>query len=181
MTALARTREVVSRNLRGVENSYSCAIHTVVSAVKIIKSQYKSRGTTGDFAWMINQPEYANTLFVFNDNEKQFRAFLKGDPSGVMDGGGNAGIRSYQGHTPRRAAGIPTGDGGGYSELSEHVKSTIDLAVAEIKTLLDSGLYDQLVFSYNAEKNTLGTGIFNCAREVTDYIMNQILALGSAE
>lgn len=129
---------------------------------------------------MISQPEYANTLFIFNDNETQFRAFLNGERSGVIDGGGNAGIRSYQGHTPRRAAGIPTGDGGGYSELSEHVKSTIDLAVAEIRALLDSGLYDQLAFSYNAEKDTLGTGIFNCAREVTDYIMNQILTLGNA-
>jgi hypothetical protein len=79
---------------------------------------------------------------------------------GVMDGGGNAGIRSHQGHTPRRAAGIPTGDGGGYSELAAHVKNTIDLAVSEIRTLLSSGVDDQLVFSYNAKKNTLGTGIW---------------------
>ena len=149
--------------------------------VRVVRSTFSGRDMEGDFSWMIEQPQYARALFVFNDNETQFRAFHAGKREGLSAGGGNAAIRPYQGHSPQRAAGIPTGDHGegGYIALSPHVKNVIDQAVAHIATLLRTGDYDQLIFSYDATKQTLGTGIFEVAREVTDYIMNAMLAFES--
>ena len=65
---------------------------------------------------MIEQPEYADALFVFNDNEGEFRAHQGHAPGArrCHAGGGNAVIRPYQCEDPPRAAGIPTGDHGGY-------------------------------------------------------------------
>ena len=69
---------------------------------------------------MIQQPEHARTLFVFNDNEEQFRAFLRNEPSGCTGGGGNAVIRPWRCSEPPRAAGVPTGAGGaGYPALTD--------------------------------------------------------------
>jgi hypothetical protein len=93
--------------------------------MEVIGSIFKGSGQKGDFGWMIEQPEYAEALFVFNDNEEQFREQRK-DPSspfGCTPGGGNAVIRPYQCEEPPRAAGIPTGvQGIGYAELTDQVK-----------------------------------------------------------
>lgn len=147
--------------------------------VRVVRSSFAGRGTEGDFSWMIDQPHYSRALFVFNDNEAQFRAFHAGKPSGLSKGGGNAAIRPYQGSSPQRAAGIPTGDGGGYDALTPRVKGVIDEAVAHIAGLLGTGAYDQVIFSYDAKEQTLGSGIFTISRDVRDYIMNAILALES--
>ena len=101
--------------------------------MRIRKSVFKDRGVDGDFGWMIQQPQFARSLFVFNDNESQFLAFHEGEPSGLSAGGGNAIIRPYQESKPQRAAGVPTGDHGGYSELSPQIKQTIDRAIEYIK------------------------------------------------
>lgn len=73
--------------------------------IEVIGSVFAGAGKIGDFAWMIRQPEYADVLFVFNDNEEQFRAYRK-DPQGsygCSPGGGNAIIRPYQCQSPPRA------------------------------------------------------------------------------
>jgi hypothetical protein len=69
--------------------------------------------------------DYADALFVFNDNEEQFRAHRQdpGDPRGCARGGGNAAIRPYQCAEQVRAAGIPTGvDRAGYPQLTDSVR-----------------------------------------------------------
>ena len=128
--------------------------------MRIRKSVFQGSGVDGDFGWMIQQPEFARSLFVFNDNESQFNAFHEGKPSGLSAGGGNAIIRPYQGTKPQRAAGVPTGDHGGYSELSPQIKQIIDRAIEYIKELLKSGDYDEVVISYDRIFDTIGTGIF---------------------
>ena len=42
--------------------------------LQVIGSVFEGGGYEGDFTWMIEQPDYADALFVFNDNEEQFRA-----------------------------------------------------------------------------------------------------------
>jgi hypothetical protein len=37
---------------------------------------FRRPGTIGDFGWMINQQEYQDTLFLFNDNEEQFISIM---------------------------------------------------------------------------------------------------------
>ena len=145
--------------------------------IRIRKSVFQGGGCDGDFEWMIKQTEFARSLFIFNDNETQFEDFHQGRQSGLSAGGGNAIIRSYQGTKPQRAAGIPTGDHGGYSELSPHVCQTIDRAIQYIRELLQSGDYDEVVFSYDSKNDTLGTGIFKPHASVKKYIYDCLMAL----
>ena len=126
---------------------------------------------------MIKQPEFARSLFIFNDNETQFEDFHQGRPSGFSEGGGNAIIRPYQGAKPQRAAGIPTGVHCGYLELSPHVCQTIDRAIQYIRELLQSGDYEEVVFSYDSKDDTLGTGTFKPHASVKKYIYNCLMAL----
>ena len=145
--------------------------------MKVTKSQYTGSGCAGDFSWMIDRPEHARSLFIFNDNEMQFIAFHTGHEAGFTAGGGNAAIRPYQGHSPIRAAGIPTGEKSGYQQLDKNVRALVDDAIAHIQRLLSTGYYDQVVFSYDAANDTLGTGIFHVADEVKSYIFESIMAL----
>jgi len=150
-----------------------------VAHMKVTKSQFTGSGRVGDFSWMIDRPEYARSLFIFNDNEMQFIAFHTGHDAGFAAGGGNAAIRPYQGHSPIRAAGIPTGEKSGYQQLDLNVRALVDDAMAHIQRLLRSGNYDEVIFSYDAANDTLGTGIFHVADEVKNYIFQNIMALAN--
>lgn len=145
--------------------------------MKVTKSQYTTPNCIGDFSWMIDRPEYARSLFIFNDNEMQFIAFHTGHEAGFTAGGGNAAIRPYQGHSPIRAAGIPTGEKSGYQHLDLNVRALVDDAMAHIQRLLQSGNYDEVIFSFDADNDTLGTGIFHVADEVKSYIFQGIMDL----
>ncbi len=145
--------------------------------MKVTKSQYTSPNSIGDFSWMIDRPEYAHSLFIFNDNEMQFIAFHTGHEAGFAAGGGNAAVRPYQGHSPIRAAGIPTGEKSGYQLLDLNVRALVDDAIAHIQRLLRSGNYDEVIFSYDAANDTLGTGIFQVSDEVKSYIFQRIMAI----
>jgi hypothetical protein len=147
--------------------------------MQVIKSRFLGPGQDGDFSWMIDRPEYARSLFIFNDNEMQFIAFHTGHAAGFTAGGGNAAIRPYQGHSPIRAAGIPTGEKSGYQHLDLNVRALVDDAMAHIQRLLTSGNYDEVIFSYDAENDTLGTGIFHVADEVKSYIYQSLCSLGN--
>jgi hypothetical protein len=127
---------------------------------------------------MSRQAEHEKTLFIFNDNEEQFRAFVRGERSGVTAGGGNAGIRPLRGLKPQRAAGVPTGSRGrGYPRLDEATKKVIDEALAVIQQLLNSGEYERLIFSKDKSSPTLGTGIFLVAEDVKKYIYDSLLVM----
>lgn len=127
---------------------------------------------------MIEQPDYDDCLFLFNDNEGQFRAHQAnaGSEHRCGSGGGNAAIRPYQCQLPPRAMGIPTGEYGGYAALDERTRCVIDEAIAQLDLLLATGRYERVVYSWDGRSQTLGTGIFEVAREVTDYIVEQIEA-----
>jgi len=145
-------------------------------AIRVIRSIYRSAGALGDYLWMIDQPEFARALFVFNDNEEQFDAYLAGEASGFTEGGGNAAIRPLRKLLPPRAAGIPTGKSGrGYSALDTATKTKIDEALAVVVALLKTGDYDQVVVSRSKDGETLGTGTFKVALEVRDYIFQQLV------
>ena len=118
-----------------------------------IPTVFTGYGKWGDWEWMQTDPDWAHTLFVFNDNEEQFDAFVKGESSGFTRGGGNAAIRPFRKMSPPRAAGVPTGKSGrGYSSLDEPTKAKIDQALAVITDLLETSNYDSIVFSANETK-----------------------------
>lgn len=147
--------------------------------VQVIGSTFEGRNRVGDFTWMIEQPAYSDALFVFNDNEEQFRAHQRDpdNPWGCARGGGNAAIRPYQCVKPTRATGIPTGvSRAGYPQLTDAVREVIDEAIAEVRRLLASGAYSRLFYSADAA-GQLGTGIFVVGRDVKGYIVKQLKAL----
>ncbi len=154
--------------------SHSCCCTVPAMPIKKVRSTFTSTGTQGDFGWMIEQEQYARSLFIFNDNEAQFKEFHANEPSGLLAGGGNAIIRPYQGGERPRAAGIPTGDGVGYKQLDAHIKDVIDMALEHIEKLLASGNYDEIIYSYDSVENTLGSGIFDIDIEVRNYIFQAL-------
>lgn len=150
----------------------------MTKSFEVIASVFSAPGCDGDFSWMSRQAEHEKTLFIFNDNEEQFRAFVKGERSGITAGGGNAGIRPLRGLKPPRAAGVPTGSrGGGYSRLDESTKKVIDDSLSVIQELLNSGDYERMVFSKDKSSPTLGTGIFLVAEDVKKYIYDSLMAM----
>ena len=145
---------------------------------EVVGSVFRGPRQPGDFAWMIRQPEYEDSFFVFNDNETEFlRHQSHGSGAGLCrTGGGNAVVRPYQCQIPQRSAGVPTGDAsGGYRAFTEHVRSVIDSAVDTVA--LASAGYDRLF--YSAERlGGLGTGIFRVDDSVKRHIVEQLQALG---
>ncbi len=143
-----------------------------------IPSVFTDPGKYGDFVWMAKQPEHADTLLIFNDNEEQFLAFVRGDSSGFSEGGGNAKIRPLRGEDPPRAAGVPTGRAGkGYSTLDEPTKAVINQSLAVIQELVNTGRYQRLVFSKDKFQETLGVNAYGPGEEVKQYIYDQLKAM----
>jgi len=142
--------------------------------IKIKKSIFTKSEQEGDFNWMIKQPEFSRSLFVFNDNEKQFYDFFTNKIPG-NPGGGNAVIRQYQGSNPPRAIGVPTGKSSqGYQQLINITKTPIDNSMQTLLRLLQTGNYDDVIISWDSKENTLGSGIFKPSIEVKNYIVEQI-------
>ena len=148
--------------------------------VRVIGSVFQGAGMEGDFGWMIEQPEYADALFVFNDNEEQFLEHQR-DPAsslGCAAGGGNAIIRPYQCKEPARSTGIPTGSNGkGYDRMTADVRGTIELAFYVIEALIATGQYRRIIYSAANDAGELGTGIFQVGNDVKAYIVGKLKAL----
>jgi len=154
------------------------------SNIRVIRSKYSGTGRDGDFDWMIRQPQYDRTLFLFNDNEGEFLAHHRGGSHTCGGGGGNAIIRPYQCRVPQRALGIPTGTYStgihykGYSCLDDHVVGILDLAFARLDELLASGRHDSVAFSWD-DDTKLGGKIFTTAQPVRDHIVERILTIAA--
>jgi hypothetical protein len=142
--------------------------------MKVIASIFTDPNKEGDFAWMIQQPQYRDALFLYNDNVEHRLKSIRG--------GGNAVIRPYNQYNPNvkipRSAGIPTGSlqNGGFKVLDEPTKKYIDDAIDNIKNLIRVHQYKQVYYSA-APDGTLGSGIFLIHPTVKIYITNQIRSL----
>jgi hypothetical protein len=151
--------------------------------MEVIGTRFTGRDRHGDFAWMIEQPDFQDVLFVFNDNEEEFRAH-RSHARGARRchaGGGNAVVRPYQCVDPPHAAGVPTGSQGhGYEALHGHVRAVIDDALAAIAALATTGGYQRIMYSASADDpDDLGTGIFQVDEAVRRYIVQGLRRLAS--
>lgn len=148
----------------------------------IIPVVYRGADRYGDFEHMIHDPEYDDSLFIFNDNVQNHNSALRGR--------GNAIIRPYNRHglsdDRPRSAGIPTGFSpttGGFTALTPRVKRAIDSAFTEIKELIAQHRYRRIYLSANSDAMQsdhplLGTSIFQVNPAVLQYITDGIYALG---
>ena len=132
----------------------------------------------GDFNWMINQAEYANTLFIFNDDVESRYKYTRG--------GGNACIRPYNQYNPNitkpHSVGIPTGTfkDGGFQTLDKDTATYIDNAINNIIELVKKYKYDRIIYSID-KKGNFATGIFNVNEDVIYYITEKLTILKSIE
>jgi len=132
----------------------------------------------GNFDALLRRPEFAASLFVFNDNEREHATAKRG--------WGNASVRPWNRHGTAssfpRTHGIPTGVyRTGYARLDAHARRAIDGALEELQALLTAhpGRYESIVYSTQAEDDPLlGTGLFVVSSDVRKYITTRILALG---
>lgn len=148
--------------------------------VKVIGSQFTKVGQVGDFGWMIDREEYADALFIFNDNEEQFKAYLDDPKSkfGCEDGANNAAIRHYRCVARPRAAGIPTGSNGkGYLELTKDVEELIEQAFNVIRNVLAAEGYERVIYSAANAQGDLGVGTFDPGTNVKEYIVSGLRKL----
>ena len=166
------SKESVPRHpvYRGLRHDFSID----KKCIEIIGTEFKKVGEYGDFNWMINQTEYSDSLFIYNDDTESKNKYTIGK--------GNAVIRQYSENNPSiekpRSAGIPTGTrkNGGFMSLTEEIKSEIDYSIENIKSILKKYKYSKVYYSADSKGN-LGTGIFKVNKEVINYITEEINSL----
>ena len=138
---------------------------------------FTDKGVEGDFEHMIKNPRYSSTLFLFNENAKDF--FEGSD----HPGGGSAVVRPFAFLKQPKAFGIPTGWSvctDGFSSFNTFVKAVIDHSFKKLDILLSSRRYDTVIFSCAKDDPTaIGTGIFEVEDSVRDYINLKLLSIGS--
>ena len=152
--------------------------------IALVPSVFDRTTGAGDFSQMIEDPAYADALFIYNDNEVQSAAFLNqveaGEtPTECAAGGGNAAVRPYQCADPPRAAGVPTGPG--WRSLADG-KAAIDRALVHVERLLATGRYDRVIYSAMGEDqlDVLGAAIFSPPPEVLSYVPAQLRRIADA-
>jgi hypothetical protein len=140
---------------------------------QVIGTKFTKVGVYGDFDWMITQPEYSDSLFIYNDNIEAFKNLNYRRP-----GAGNAIIRPYRFKNPPRAMPIPTGSRaeGGFTELSTNVKNDIDRSIREIKDVITKNNYKRVFYSAGSDE-IIGMSIFHVDYEVRKYITNELKSL----
>ena len=149
---------------------------TTDDKVSIVPSVYKKDNEVGDFLWMIDQDEYSDAFFIYNDNKSQFLEFHSDPrgPSACYAGLGNGKLRPWQCKTPPHAAGIPTGPN--FTGLTEDVKKMIDDGITYFRKTIKANNYKRVIFSSDGHGG-LGTSIFDVPQEVKDYIIKGIYSL----
>ena len=146
---------------------------------------FQAKGVHGDFAWMIGQPQYAKTIFIFNDNVVD-----AADPN-PHDGAGSAAIRTeswkYKPTSSPRALGIPTGWSvatGGFKvegdSLEPFAARAITLAFERLLIACMEHKVEEVIYSCDKtdpSKRRLGCGIFDLAPSLLRYIEDKLHGL----
>jgi len=132
-------------------------------------------GRSMDFDGMINNKDYDNSIFIFNDNYTEHKT--------SKTGRGNAKIRKYNNYSGLnipRSFGIPTGHyRTGYKSLDESIVH-INECMYELINIILRCNYQRLVYSVDSLTNILiGTSIFNVSDDVKRYISKCFLILSA--
>jgi hypothetical protein len=128
--------------------------------VTVLGVLFKGRKQDGDFQFMVEQPEHANSVFVICEN---YMDMLYANENG----GGTAALRTKTWPIAKepRAVGIPTGwsqETGGFRSLIPIVRTLIDLAVDRVVAhIIKYPNVNKVIYSADGTNdNKLGVGIF---------------------
>lgn len=158
---------------KGADDEHLSKMPKKRAKVKVTPVRYAGRGQVGDFGWMIQQPQFRNSVMLFNDNLTQWAKFDN------RPGGGNACVRPYQHRGD--AIGVPTGpfesltsEGGfGYATAKDVIDASFERVV---KLFLSRPDKVEMFFSVNPTdppgSTKVGLGIF--AGMVGDDVMEYI-------
>ena len=133
--------------------------------------QFKPNDPNTDYRQMINNPDFENALFIFNDN------------TSGLGTGGNACIRGKE-----RAVGLPTGYNdrqrfGGFTTLAE-AETYIPSAISTISDYVSTHPEIDRIFYCCDSAGLLGVGIFaqqlsvGEGPQILQYATDQIHSLG---
>lgn len=149
---------------------------------------FEGKNIEGDFAWMIKDPTYSSTIFIFNDN------VVDGANSKPHDGAGSAAIRMWswkyalESEAPR-ALGVPTGwsvSSGGFrvegGVLEPFAARAITLAFERLVLACVQHRVEQVIFSCDKSdpsRQRLGCGIFALDPPLLRFIEDKLHGLTS--
>lgn len=153
--------------------------------VSVVPTRFNGKNKDGDFRWMVQQPQYSDTLFIIAEN------FLDSIIDVCEEGAGTAVLRSL---CPQRvsslfvprAVGVPTGWsvaslGFGFMD-TVYVKTAIDLSLDRISLVLQQHpRFKRIVYSCDADDPMmLGVNIFETTLgdDVRKYISAGIHNIG---
>lgn len=164
--------------------------------IRIVPVKFGKLGEEGDFYWMIldvinngRRSKYYGWFFIINDNIEKHKT--------STPQGGNSIARQFNSYQsdklkPVFSAGIPTGTNlpndveqlktmyNGFKILSPNIKKIINDSFDEVSALLMTGNYHTICYSCNPDFPLLiGTGIFQIAPEVIEYISKRIHLLST--
>ncbi len=145
--------------------------------MKLIGIQFTGVKRDGDFAWMIQQPQYAKALFIFNDNVEHHKSSIRGKGSAVIRPFNAIGCP-----TAPRSFGISTGysiASGGFVSFTDTVQFIIDDELEELAQLVARHTYDTIYFSADADGH-IGTHLFRVHPDVLAYIEDGVRDVVSA-
>ena len=147
-------------------------------------------GRHGDYAHMLRLREYKHALHLYNENMHQWR-----DKDDTRPGAGNACARP---HRNENAAGIPTGEYGGFKHLDGYARDAILQAKDEIVNKIvannmDPDAVPYSVVYYSSDHNSkakygastaphipIGSGVFELGADVVVFLTRQILDIPKA-
>tara|TARA_X000000950_G_scaffold289424_1_gene413256 strand:- start:14471 stop:15391 length:921 start_codon:yes stop_codon:yes gene_type:complete len=142
--------------------------------MEVIGTVYKGPNQFGDFLWQINNKDYDDALFIFNEDEIRMKS--------TKASKGNSIIRPYNMYATNypRSVGMLTGKKNkGYTKLDDYVKSKINMCMNHIKQIITTCGYTQVYYSAQEPNGLLATNIFVVDDEVIKYITEQIHSLQS--
>lgn len=138
--------------------------------MEVIGTVFTKRNKYGDFLFMLKDPEYADSLFIYNENTELFISKSR------KRGAGNAVIRPFRFTEPPRSSPIVTGTlrEGGFDGLTDEVKALIDAGIEEIKNKIKEWGFKRVFYSAEVENGIIGQNIFVIGYEVRKYITDRL-------
>lgn len=133
----------------------------VIQIVYNSENKYKY----GDLRWMIQLPEYNDSLFIYNDNMEH--RYSKKHISGPDD------IREFP-----HSAGIVTGriDDKGFKRLTERIKPYLDKSINNIQELIIKNKYKRVFFLCD-QNGLFNTTLFENSLIIKKYITENLINL----